>query len=550
MNRGIMIILMILIPALLLSVPMSPELEKRLREDGRFYDVVSIIKEAQSRGMDEPSPRPIQLRPGERVTLYAVAILVDFSDKVATTSSAHYDTLLSSLGTFPTGSVRDYYLENSYNNADVITTVAGWYRMPQTYAYYVNGYYGWGAYPQNAQRMAEDAVLAADPYVDFSQFDNDNDGYIDALFVVHAGPGAEITGDPNDIWSHAWNTVNVPYVDGVYAYGYSTEPEDGNIGVFAHEAGHNFLGLPDLYDYDYDSYGVGFWSLMSFGSWGDGGRRPVHLDAWCKIQSGFVTPIVPTVNQIGVQFPNVEFSSFVYKLWTHGAPMNQFFLVENRQSVGFDNYIPGSGMLIYHVDQSQSGNNNQWYPGHTTFGHYLVAVEQADGNWDLEKYINSGDTGDPYPGSSVNRFFNDGSTPDSKDYSFNSTLVGVENISNSSDTMTADIYVTFVGVDEESNIIDSRFRMDISPSIFRSSCTIDCTSEREISSLKLTIYGVDGRVVKSFLNMGSGDRIRWKGYNDLGKRVAPGIYIVKMTGIHEQTQKTVSDVQSVILLNR
>jgi immune inhibitor A len=136
--------------------------------------------------------------------------------------------------------------------------------------------------------LTEDVVYLADPYVDFSQYDNDNDGYVDALFVIHAGPGAEHTGDPNDIWSHQWNTGYPPYVDGVYVTTYSMEPEywsspgDMTIGVYCHELGHVF-GLPDLYDYGFDSQGVGRWSLMAVGSWnGPMGSSPAHPDAWSR----------------------------------------------------------------------------------------------------------------------------------------------------------------------------------------------------------------------------------------------------------------------------
>ncbi|MCL4416885.1 MAG: immune inhibitor A, partial [Actinobacteria bacterium] len=81
--------------------------------------------------------------------------------------AAHYTDLLFSSATYPTGSMRDYYKEVSYNNLDIQGTVyaqagVNWYRMPQTYTYYVNGQSGLGNYPQNAQKLVEDAVLSAD----------------------------------------------------------------------------------------------------------------------------------------------------------------------------------------------------------------------------------------------------------------------------------------------------------------------------------------------------------------------------------------------------
>lgn len=509
----------------LTAVPMSPELEHRLKQEGRFNDVIEQLQLVKENGVDQPDLTHYNFAPGEQTTLHAIAILVDFSDNVATTPSAHFDSLLTSQGTYPTGSFRDFYLENSYNNIDVVINVVGWFRLPQTYAYYVNGQYGFGPYPMNAQRMAEDAVWAADPTVDFSLYDNDNNGYIDALFIIHAGPGAEQTGNVNDIWSHAWNTVNVPYVDGVYAYGYSTEPEDGKIGVFCHEAGHNIFGLPDLYDYDYDSYGTGKWSLMSNGSWNGGGTSPSHLDAWSKIQTGFVTPQVPTQNQMGVLFPRVMDNPVIYKLWSYGNPGPEYFLVENRQRVGFDATLPFAGMLIYHVDETQSNNNNQWYPGYTTYGNYLVAVEQSDGYWQLEQYINPGDVNDPWPGTLNRTTFSDSTVPDTKDYSFVTTYVAVDNISTSADTMTADVYVRPVGIEEYEHTEPGFSSFSVSPTVSNSIFKITFSQFETSLPLKISIHDVSGRLIKEYQNP-TLNTITWSGKDQAGKRVPEGIYFI------------------------
>ncbi len=72
----------------------------------------------------------------------------------------------------------------------------------------------------------------------------------------------------------------------------------------------------------------------------------------------------------------------------------EYFLVENRQKTGYDTYLPGNGLCIYHIDNSVNNNNNEWYPGHTSSGHYHVALEQADGLWNLEHNNGRGDAGD------------------------------------------------------------------------------------------------------------------------------------------------------------
>jgi immune inhibitor A len=447
---AVFIILMISV-SLALAMPPHPrvlqmidngEIEKPIfMQDPTFFEKKGIEQGLAHRlaAMDTPTGQ-----------FKAIALLVSFSDKPAQVTGTYFDNLIfGSTG----NTVNDYYDEVSYGTLDIITmnlpSTIGWINnMPQTYAYYVDGQYGFGSYPQNAQRLTEDAVNLANPVVDFSQYDNDNDGEVDALFIIHAGRGAEYSGNVNDIWSHAWVCHNDPYVDGVYVDRYSMEPEywsspgDMTCGVYVHELGHVF-GLPDLYDYDYDSRGLGNWTAMAGGSWnGASGSSPAHLDAYCRSFLGFADPINVTGAISSAQIPAVEDTSVIYRLWRDGTQGTEYFLVENRQRTGYDAYIPWHGLMIYHVDETVGGNDNQWYPGYTSNGHYKVALEQADGDWDLEHDSNGGDNGDPYPGTSNNHTFNNSSTPDSKDYSFDSTKVAVLNVSSSGALMTADLLVT------------------------------------------------------------------------------------------------------------
>jgi M6 family metalloprotease-like protein len=447
------------------AVPLRPDIVDRLRAEGRLEEEAALMEEAYSRGVNNPRyfTLPGMLGSGAGVTAMtngrAIVLIVDFDDNVANETlypNSHYEELLFSIDTYPSGSMRDYYLENSYSNFDVTGEASGWHRMPNDYAYYVDGQRGFGSYPRNARKLAEDAIAAADPVVDFSQYDNDgpdgvpdsgdDDGFVDALFVVHAGPGYETTGDVNDIHSHAWATASPVPVDGVYAYRYSMEPDDGRIGVFCHEFGH-VLGLPDLYDYDYDSGGVGYWSLMASGSWGAGGTTPTHFDAWSKVQLGFVTPIVPTANLIEVPVERVEDNPVIYKVWSDGAAGNEYFLFEHRRKYSFDFYVPAKGIVIYHVDENMPGNDNQLCgPGSP---HYLVAVEQADGECDLEYDRNTGDAGDPWPGSggieNPNGAFNLLSTPNTNSYSDDPTGVSIYNIHFSEGTGYVSVAVSPVG---------------------------------------------------------------------------------------------------------
>jgi immune inhibitor A len=152
---------------------------------------------------------------------------------------------------------------------------------------------------------------------------NEPDGYVDHFQLVHAGVGQEAGGGAQGsdaIWSHRWYAnieevgrsgpegcrlggYQVPGRD-LWVGDYTIEPEDGGLGVFAHEFGHD-LGLPDLYDTAGGENGTGFWSLMSSGSWADAppgnviGTSPVHMGAWEKFVLGWLDGDLATVTTGG-----------------------------------------------------------------------------------------------------------------------------------------------------------------------------------------------------------------------------------------------------------
>jgi hypothetical protein len=254
--------------------------------------------------------------------------------------------------------------------------------------------------------------------------------------------------DVNRVTPEGWYVTNdltpggrAVLVDGDYAI----EPElIGNsnngtaiieIGVFAHEFGHIF-GLPDLYDTDNSSEGLGNWCVMAAGSYGADGAHedyPSNFSAWCKERMGWVTPIVVGSFAKGQVIHDVEDFPEIFKVWRLGVPAQEYFLIENRQRVKSDRYLLNTGLLIYHVDNSRTNNTDE--------NHYLVDLEQGDGNRDLNRNSNRGDAGDPFPGSTNNRTFDGSTNPRSTDYEHAETYVGVRNISSSNMTMTADLDV-------------------------------------------------------------------------------------------------------------
>jgi M6 family metalloprotease-like protein len=385
-------------------------------------------------------------------------LLINFNDRTTTYTASNFTTLLFGTGN---NSMKDFYQETSYGAFSVSAGpggVAGWYAA-------ANGhdFYGHNTGDTNAARLAREAVAAADAAgFDFAPYDQDGDCYVDVVNIVHQGAGTEASGSDTDIWSHSWNFSSA----GIGVYTTKTVcPGGGNIrvnnyvmqpemlwggmttmGVFAHEYGHA-LGLPDLYDTDYTSEGVGNWSLMAGGSWNAVSRqgdRPSHLDAWSKYKLGWVSPIAVTSGTLTNEpIQQAETSADIYRLLSGTPESGEYFLVENRQKTGFDAGLPGAGLLVWHIDAAQASNRNECYPGGPSCAtqHYKVALVQADNLWEMEQDFNRGNGGDPYPGSTSNTSFTSTTSPNSNLYNGSASGVSITSISASNATMTATLTV-------------------------------------------------------------------------------------------------------------
>jgi len=505
----------------------------------------------------ETSPgRLAKESPGFTGPFKILAILVEFTDNGSTVEPAFYDSLI--FGT-EGNTIKDYYSEISFGQIDLVTvnlpSTTGWRTAPQTYAYYVNNNNGTGSYPNNTQKLVEDLVDQVDPLVDFGEYDNDGNGSVDMLLVVHTGTGAEYSGGNDDIWSHMWS-ISPRYKDGVYISAFTVQPEywaspgDMTIGVYSHELGHGF-GLPDLYDTDYSSTGIGKWGIMSYGSWlGPGGLGgcPAHFCAWSKIQMGILTPVNISANTYSLAIANAEENPTAYRLWNAGAASDEYFLVENRQKIGYDSYLPGSGLLIWHIDDIKDGNDEEWYPGLSAAQHYEVALEQADGIYEMEKDIDNGDAGDPHPGSYERTSFNALSTPNSDTYSGVTSFVSVEDISASASTMYADLMVGFSaeadsGDDSEGPSLPATSELAQNyPNPFNPTTTITF-STTDADRATIEVFNALGEKVATvfdgFVSQGI-TTTTWDGMNDRGRQVASGVYFYRLkAGESEQSRKMV-----------
>ncbi|UCE19796.1 MAG: M6 family metalloprotease domain-containing protein [Gemmatimonadota bacterium] len=421
--------------------PVSPKPDLFDKKTGRSITTGDKLP-VKPEGVDQPQ----RMYGSASGTGKALVILLEFPDQPAKANhpaSLFWDMLFSQ-NTYPSGSMYDYYQEVSYGTLALAGDVTRWYTAPQPYSFYVNGNQGFGPYPANAQKMVEHAISLADPDVDFSQYDTNGDGYVDALFIIHTGPGAEETGSAHDIWSHAWAIPSPLPADGVSVWSYSMEPEEhenGNvisIGVFCHEFGH-ILGLPDLYDTDLSSDGIGLYGLMGFGSWGGDGRsphRPVHMCAWSKMKLGWISATEVDDDFFDQGMHSIGQTPEALRLWANGNAGHEYFIVSNRQKEGFDTLLPGSGLLIWHIDESVPHNNDEL--------HKLVDLEEADGLNHLNVYanFNRGDAGDYFPGTTGNRTWDEHSKPNSLNYQGIATSVAVRDVRNSAGVMRADVLVS------------------------------------------------------------------------------------------------------------
>jgi M6 family metalloprotease-like protein len=467
----------------------APSVAKHLRDQAR------IERALVQREGPRPAPPAGRELPGEkRVPEKAMAPAVGPAPAPATGTAPTLVILAQftdrpSLGTTPAQwndrffgpgkSVHDYYDKNSRGQLDIVPAndssgtandgVVGWVslNMPNP---------GWEQSEYNAdnKEAAKQAIIAADPYVNYAAYDTNNNDVVDntELHIVVVAAGLEAAHGGQDtahnVWAH--NAVlfydDIPVVDGAYVggWGYSmfgeihdkpAEPgfvaHQATVGIIVHEFGHD-LELPDLYDYEYDSEAVGDWSLMAAGEWtklpSDQflGETPVMMDGWSRATLGWITPTRVT----GTETRTLNAASgtastdhavvlgqnpFGYD-WDWGNPAGgEYFLVENRQPIPgtYDEPLPGAGLMVMHVEEASDNN--------AIIGARIVDIEEADGLSQLDTVGNEGDPGDLFPGTSDIRSFGPSTTPNSRYNDGTPSGASITGISDSGPAMTA----TFTG---------------------------------------------------------------------------------------------------------
>lgn len=361
-----------------------------------------------------------------------LVLLLNYSDTEPIYTQEQFDALMNQKSYGNIGSFRDFYLENSYNQLDITTTVTKWVTLP-----YEKSYYG----SDRAIEMIQHGLNILNDEINLKDFDNDGDGILDGLAVIHQGAGQEYTGGANDIWSHSSIIYGMSF-DGIQVRRYTIEPEllgttgkMSTIGVICHEFGHN-LGAPDFYDTDYDAQGgdypgTGLWDLMGSGAWnGTSGDRPAHINMWQKIQMGWVTPTLLDVSCKVSDMPSAHNNAVAYRFDT--TVPGEYFILENRQQKGeFDEAIPGHGLIIYHANEARIKASVADNTINVTYPQAMYTV-CASANSDPSTYVSSyGDLNSasaPFPGSKKITTFNDASKPSSRSISGRYSYKALTNI--------------------------------------------------------------------------------------------------------------------------
>ncbi len=356
-----------------------------------------------------------------------LVILVNFADLAFSTEQTEWDNYFNqedyhTAGMY--GSVHDYFIEQSYGAFDLLFDVVGPVTVSKNYEYYGSGD------EDNVPYMIKEACELVDSKVNFKEYDWDEDGYVDQVYVVYAGYGEAQGADEDTIWPHEWGLSGNPAVgrlmlDGVWIDTYACSAElHGNgkrntgiidgIGTACHEFSH-CLGLPDFYDTDAGTnYGMDVWSILDYGNYNGDGYMPAAFTAYERNFAGWLDYTVLSTTTNVSDMPCITDSPCAYVIYNDARP-NEYYILQNIQNVGFNTSAYGHGLLIMHVDYDARA----WYENtvNNVASHQRMTIFAADNS-----YSSGGRnaSGDPFPGTSGNTSFTDDSTPASTLYNANS----------------------------------------------------------------------------------------------------------------------------------
>jgi M6 family metalloprotease-like protein len=363
------------------------------------------------------------LAPPQRQTVgdfVGLCLLIDFSDSPATIPRDEVDRFCNEVGYTGFGnhgSVHDFFLENSIGRCRYTNVIAPYYRALHPKTYYTDRTI---PQPQRAYELMNEALAFHKAHgFDFSPLTVDNQGFVYAMNVYYAGP---VTNNwAEGLWPHSHHLGSaVQLRPGMRAFDYQFTAigSELELGTFCHENGHMLCDYPDLYDYGYESSGVGGYCLMCAGN-NVSEKNPIPISAYLKRLSGWARNVTPVTHGATM---TLDAGTNDFAIYSRGG--REYFLIENRRRTGRDASLPDEGLAIWHVDEDGDNSHEQMTSG----SHYELSLEQADGLFQLERQRNQvGDPGDLFAGP-LSRF-TDNSVPDSKWWNGTSSNLTIEQIS-------------------------------------------------------------------------------------------------------------------------
>jgi len=350
-----------------------------------------------------------------------LAILVEFQDVHFTLPDPQrlFHDMLNKEGFSEydaTGSARDFFTASSGGQFTPQFDVYGPVRLPYNMSYYGSNDPVTGDDARPYEMVPHAAELLKD-VIDFSIYDTDDNGEVDNIYIFYAGYGEADGGPANSIWPHSWNIHDdlgmEIYMNGKLLNHYATNNELANgqgsklagIGVFCHEFSH-VLGLPDLYSTLYTGvFTPGEWSLMDHGSYNNNSHTPPYHTGYERYCLGWVEPKVLEEPANINMYPVSQIGSYndVYMIPT--PKRSEYYIIENRQQKGWDEYIPGHGMLVWHINFEPE----KWIMNIVNIDQQHIDIVEADNQ--PTEYSR---TGDSFPGTAGVTEFTDNSTPSMK----------------------------------------------------------------------------------------------------------------------------------------
>ncbi|MBX3434864.1 MAG: M6 family metalloprotease domain-containing protein [Pirellulales bacterium] len=336
----------------------------------------------------------------------------------------------------PFESVNAYYKRASEGKVDLQGAVLGWHSFAKNRGEYQPASAGAVSENRALFKLATEALQALDAAHDFAQYDNDNDGDIDLLTIMYAGPNS---GWGSFWWAYRWEFF-VPEASQVTLDGKRLKQfvfqfvdtrnggADFNPRTLVHEMGHAF-GLPDYYDYDPNPQvgppgGVGGLDIMDANQGNHNAFSRWLLD-WIQPQIvGSGAPQVKNLTASGTPGAQNKAVAIFPNLANSAAPGGEMFIVENRARVGNDAKMPGNGLLIWHVDATPNAANNGFAYDNSYTDRKLIRLMRADNPNDF----NHGEHATAADYFVAGREFTPTSVPPSNDHAGNPTQVAVSDI--------------------------------------------------------------------------------------------------------------------------